>query len=59
MIEKLIHVLIAACILALVGWGAKLLIVAIGAPAVVWTIVLVVLILIFALYLAKTFGVFP
>jgi hypothetical protein len=59
MIEKLIRVLIAAAILALIGWGAKLLIIAIGAPVIVWTIVLVLLILIFALYLAKTFGVFP
>jgi len=59
MIEKVIRVFIAAIILALVGWGAKLLIVAIGAPAIIWTIVVVMLILIFALYLAKTFGVFP
>ena len=57
MTQKLIRCFICAVILILLGWVAKILIVATGAPAILWTVIVVFLILIFVLFLGKTFGV--
>jgi hypothetical protein len=57
-IEKLIRVFIAAVVLVLLGWCAKMLIAALGGPAILWTIVIVLLVLVFILFICKEFGVF-
>lgn len=57
MITKLLRILVVGLILALLWWAAKLLIVALGAPLIIGTIVLVLFILVFCIFLAREFGV--
>jgi hypothetical protein len=57
-INSVVRIFVAAIVLCLLAWCAKLLIAAIGAPAIVWTIVLVLLVLVFVVYLCNEFGIF-
>jgi hypothetical protein len=59
MIKKLIQCCVLGLVLYLIYWLAGLIVIAVHAPAIVLTIILVILILIFIGWLLSAFGIYP
>lgn len=57
MIIKIVRCIVAALLLWLVWWAVGLLLAAVGAPAIIGTIILVLLIIGLVVFIAKEFGI--